>query len=100
LKEWLRVLKPGGKLILELPSMNKVFAYITRTVLAKEPLAFHMVWNPLWGGIADKPEMVHKWGFTFGMMKALLEKVGFTGVVEQEARYHFPERDMRIVGFK
>lgn len=100
LTEWRRVLKPGGKLILELPSMNKVFAYIARTVMAKEPLAFHMVWNPLWGGIANTPEMVHKWGYTVEMMTELLKRVGFASVAKEEARYHFPERDMRLVATK
>ncbi len=103
LREWFRVLKPGGKLILELPSMNKVFAYIARTMLASEPLAMHMVWNPLWGGLQGKtktPEMVHKWGYTSGMMKSLLNSAGFVNVKAEKARYHFPERDMRVTGEK
>lgn len=102
LTEWKRVLKPGGKLILELPCMDKVFSYIASKMNAKEPLAMHMVWNPLWGGLGHNksPAMVHKWGYTVGQIKALLREVGFTDIKLEEARYHFPERDMRVVGFK
>jgi predicted SAM-dependent methyltransferase len=32
LTEWKRVLKPGGKMILELPCMDKVFAYVHNCV--------------------------------------------------------------------
>ena len=100
---WKRVLKPGGKLILELPCLNKVFAYIARTINAKQPLAMHMVWNPLWGGLQGKvktPEMVHKWGYTKEQMVELLHNLGFSNVAIEQPRYHFPERDMRVVAEK
>jgi len=100
LREWMRVLKPGGELILELPCMNKVFSYIHNTVKAGEPFAFHMVWNPLWGGKADRPEMVHKWGYTREMMMERLIKAGFESVASAPVQYHFPERDMRLVAVK
>jgi len=97
----MRVLKPGGTIVLELPCINKVFAYIARTIIAKEPLALHMVWLPFWGEFRTRtPEMTHKWGYTWEMMTGLLEHIGFKNVKREEARYHFPERDMRLVATK
>jgi SAM-dependent methyltransferase len=48
LTEWKRVLKPGGKMILELPCMDKVFAYVHNCVNTKEPLQPFMTTFALW----------------------------------------------------
>jgi hypothetical protein len=44
--------------------------------------------------------MCHKWGYFFSTLKAELVKAGFEKISEEKARDHFPNRDMRVVGFK
>lgn len=101
LKEWMRVLKPGGKLILELPCMDKVLDYIVQCHQQKIPLSPTFSWFPLWGDPKYKdPAMCHKFGYTAGMMIEILKNVGFTNVKYSKATYHFPDRDMRITAHK
>jgi len=101
IKEWRRVLKPGGKLILELPCMDKVFYYIKAAIESGKPLSATFCNHALWGDPKYKSvEMCHKWGYTVNGMKAVLSMAGFTEFALEEAKYHFPQRDMRFVATK
>lgn len=102
LKEWLRILKPGGKLILECPDIlkcarNLVEAY-DRGELASPRLT-------IWGMFGDphyKNElMMHKWGYMPETLIAEMEKAGFVNVSEKPPQTHMREkRDLRVVGYK
>jgi predicted SAM-dependent methyltransferase len=97
LTEWKRVLKPGGKMILELPCMDKVFAYVTNCVHSKEPLQPFMTLMALYGDPKHKSiPMTHKWGWFQNPLRNMLESVGMTEIKFCEPNYHFPFRDMRV----
>lgn len=101
LKEWYRIIKPGGSLILECPSMDKVFHYIKDRLVRGQTVDNFMSWFPLWGDPKyQSVAMTHKWGYTFHMLKNVLNNTGFTDVELHEARYHFPKRDMRLTAVK
>jgi len=101
LTEWKRVLKPGGKMILELPCMDKVFAYVTNCVANREPLQPFMTLNALYGDPKYKNEaMCHHWGWFQVPLRQMLESVGMQRVEFFEPRYHFPFRDMRVECYK
>lgn len=101
LKEWLRVLKPGGKLILELPSMEKVFRYIANCMQQNIPLSVTFSTHPLWGDPKyHSVSMCHKWGYFYSDLRVELTKAGFTAIKADKPRYHFPERDMRVTAIK
>lgn len=101
LKEWLRVLKPGGQLILELPCMEKVFGYIVRMVQQGLPMSPTFSWFAFYGDPKyESVAMTHKWGYTFKMLREVLVMAGYERVSYQKARYHFPERDMRLEAYK
>lgn len=101
LKEWHRVLKPGGKLVLELPCLNKVFNYIRECITAQEPMSMQKTWLALWGDPGSKrPEMGHKWGYTKEQLADVLTECGFKGITHENPRYHMRSRDMRITCYK
>lgn len=101
LLEWKRVLKPGGKIILELPCMDSVFGHIMARLRKGMAPVPGMAWLPLWGDPKYKrPEMVHKWGYFRVDMTKLLTDAGFSNIQHEQARYHFAIRDMRVTAIK
>ena len=101
LLEWKRVLKPGGKLVLELPCLDKVLQYIREAVEKREPMVGSFSWYVFWGDPRYKSEpMCHKWGYTIGALQQALEGAGFERVTFERPRYHFPARDMRATAYK
>lgn len=101
LTEWMRVLKPGGKIVLELPCMDKVLRGIQNSLNEGLLLSPTSSWFVFWGDPKYRdPAMVHKWGYTIKALKELLALVGFENIASMEPQYHFPARDMRMEAFK
>lgn len=102
LKEWLRVLKPGGKLILECPCLDKVYEYIVKLVQSGHATKSQfMTTFVFWGDPKYRdPYMVHRWGYFKETLVELMQSVGFRDVTVEEPRYHFAMRDMRVTGVK
>jgi SAM-dependent methyltransferase len=101
LTEWKRILKPNGKMILELPCMDKVFAYVHNCVVNKQPLQPFMTLLALYGDPKHKqPAMCHKWGWFQEPLRQMLESVGMERIEFCVPKYHFPFRDMRIECYK
>lgn len=95
--EWFRVLKPGGRLILELPCYDKVIEHIklghadnlTRWAMYGEPRT-HL----------DGEPALHKWIWYMDELAQLMFHTGFQKVTNEPVQYHRPDRDMRLVGIK
>lgn len=101
LTEWKRILKPNGKMIIEVPCMDKVFAYIADRISKNEILQTYMTVHPIFGdGKHKNPAMMHKTGYFVNSLKNLLINVGMREVTLCEPRYHFPHRDMRFEAIK
>lgn len=101
-QEWQRVLKPGGLLVLELPSMDKIVAYLMDCVKSQDgKINMQRSW---WGMYGDPryhdPVMVHKWGYTKAMLRTLLQSVGMVDIQAAPPRYHMKSRDMRMTARK
>jgi len=101
LTEWRRVLKPGGKMIIEVPCMDKVFAYIASCGNTKTPMMPFMTIYALWGDPKHKEQaMCHRWGYFQEELRSLLERVGMKEIKSVDPRYHFACRDMRFEAIK
>lgn len=101
LQEWKRLLKPGGKLILELPCMDKVITHLYQCVKEQKRISPTMSWFVFWGDPKYRHEaMSHKWGYTVAMLHEALSEAGFVDIEFSEPRYHFPFRDMRVEAIK
>ena len=95
-QHWFNILKPGAKLILEMPDLVKVLGFFKQE---KPPLS-HTMYALYGGEPMGRVEDLHKWCWTFKTIEPLLKKVGFTEIVEKTAQYHFPERDFRVEATK
>lgn len=95
LSEWVRVLKPGGQLVIEVPCLDKVIEFFRQ---GETNLRYTLY--PLFGDPTHRSEaMMHKWCFSRSLLEEFMRD-HLVDVKEEVAQYHFPERDMRFVGRK
>jgi SAM-dependent methyltransferase len=101
LKEWIRVIRSGGKLVIEVPCLDKVIHRFNLYVSNKREISPQETMWRLYGDPKYKdPNMVHKWCFSVQELIALLESVGLKDVSYSDAEYHHPKCDMRVSGVK
>jgi predicted SAM-dependent methyltransferase len=97
LKEWARVLKPGGKMILELPCREKVFDMIGKGVTDPRLVMFPLYGDPrTHKTTAD----IHRWLWGKEELAMLMHDAGLVDLTSQTPLYHVKIRDMRLVGTK
>jgi SAM-dependent methyltransferase len=104
LREWIRVLKPGGRMVLECPNLAAACeAFLANPDAASRPDAAgqRTMWvfygDPQW----QDPLMVHRWGYTPSSLAKLMEQCGLVNARQEPAEYKLREpRDMRVVAEK
>ena len=104
MREWARVLKPGGRMIIECPnilSACRTFLENPQQFSREDQNGQRTMWvfygDPKW----KDPLMIHRWGYTPQSLKELLTEVGLADVRQEPAQFKLREpRDMRVVGVK
>ena len=104
LKEWIRVLKTGGPMILECPNLQSACQQFLRDPEAfagPGPEGQRTMWvfygDPRW----RDPLMVHRWGYTPRSLAQVMAQAGLVNIRQEPAQFKLREpRDMRIVGLK
>lgn len=104
LDEWKRVLRPGGKIILECPNLMTACEEFLKDP-DKKCQAGSEANNTMWVFYGDPawkdPLMCHRWGYTPKSLAELLRTVGFSGIKQEPAEFKMREpRDMRITAVK
>lgn len=88
-------------MIIEVPCMDKICAYISTAMHKTGLLDMQMVWWALWGDPRyTEPSMVHRWGYSEYELMQLMTGCGLTQVTAHPPKYHRGDRDMRVVGYK
>jgi SAM-dependent methyltransferase len=103
-REWVRVLKPGGRMVVECPNVASacaVFAQDPQSSAYEDQRGQRTMWV-LYGDPAWKdPLMIHRWGYTPESLKRVLAEAGLTQLRQEPAQFKQREpRDMRITGVK
>lgn len=102
LREWVRVLKPGAKMMLECPNLRSACEEFLRNPSAgpgKDGQRSMWVFygDPSW----RDPLMVHRWGYTPDTLAAVMTEAGLVNIRQEPAQFKLREpRDMRVVGQK
>ncbi len=104
LKEWTRVLKPGGRMILECPNLISAaqeFLKDPDRAALGGPEGQRSMWvfygDPGW----RDPLMIHRWGYTPRSLAAVMQAAGLTDIRQEPAQFKLREpRDMRITARK
>lgn len=104
LKEWVRVLKPGGRMILECPNLKSAceeFLKNPERSALPGPDGQRSMWvfygDPRW----RDPLMMHRWGYTPRSLAQLMNEAGLKDLKQTPAQFKLREpRDMRIEGIK
>jgi|TARA_R100001530_G_scaffold3596_5_gene5290 hypothetical protein len=96
LEIWFDTLKEGGKLVLEMPCMNKIAKSI---VDGEKNLKLTLL--GIFGDPRDtKPDMMHQWCWTVDELQQELQNAGFRDIKFSDPRFHMVARDMRVTAFK
>ena len=102
LQGWKRLLKPGGKLILECPNLLSACIEIVNNpeLRSKPGREGQLSMWPLYGDPAwEDPLMIHKWAYTPQSLMEVVQLAGFSRPQQEAAEYKLREpRDMRITG--
>ena len=104
LQEWVRVLKPGGTMILECPNLLSAAQELLKNPEAGAgpgPEGQRTMWvfygDPGW----QDPYMIHRWGYTPLSLARLMHEAGLVNLRQAPAQFKLREpRDMRVVGEK
>ena len=103
-RKWMRVLKPGGRLVLECPNLiSACEAFLANPAARAQPdmRGQTSMWvfygDPQW----QDPLMVHRWGYTPASLSDLMCEAGLVDARQEAAQFKLREpRDMRIVAIK
>ncbi len=96
LQEWFRVLKRGGKIVIEVPCLNKIAQHIVNGEKNQRLTVLGLFGDPR----DTKPDMMHQWCYTKEELVELMVGIGFSDVNVEEPVFHIASRDMRVTGVK
>ncbi len=112
--EWARVLTPGGKLVLRTPNLRFIAEkYLAGETTPEHPVDEGFIKQELsdtvtpawWANIKffsgqDYEANFHRVCFDFPMLKALLERYGFSSVVEADLGPVFSPGELQVIAIK
>lgn len=97
LSSWKSILKPGGRIVLEAPDLQKAVYHLINNPGKPQLSMWALYGDPSW----KDPLMCHKWAYTPDSLAFILEQVGFKDTHEEPAQFKLKNiRDMRVVGTK
>lgn len=99
LKEFFRVLKPQGRLVIECPNIEAACTWLVGNMQYGSDSQMGM-WALYGDPNSQNPFHMHKWGYTPLTLHDILKQAGFTHIVREIPQTHVARRDMRVVAIK
>jgi len=99
LGRWFDILKPGGKLMLELPCLDKAIHHFV-TERPENLTMWPLFGDPSNVGWPENVHEIHRWCYRENELREMLQKAGFDQVLTYTPLHHVPERDMRLEAIK
>lgn len=94
--DWHRVLKPGGKLVLEMPCLNKMAQMV---VNGEKNIRLTLL--GMYGDPRDpRPGMMHQWAYTKEEITEVLRQCDYKDIRVLNPLFHIHDRDMRVEAVK
>jgi SAM-dependent methyltransferase len=95
LRDWLRILKPGGRLVVEMPSFFRCVFWLLHPNEKKRAAAR----SQFYGNQHDRLDYeTHRYVWAAGEFRTTLLGIGYRSVsVSHRTQTHVPWRDMRVV---
>jgi len=99
LKEFWRILKPEGKLVIECPNLEFACAWLVQNSDYRSDSQMGM-WAIYGDPNSQNALQMHKWGYTPITLAEILKKAGFVRIRREVPQTHVPARDFRIIAIK
>lgn len=90
LAEVYRVLRPGGRLVVETPDLGESLRVLSRSDPSNSVAILQWIYGQ------DSPGLQHKTGFTYSILEGALEDAGFVDVQREEPQTHTYEPGTRV----
>ena len=98
LKDWFRMLKPGGTCVIEAADFQKCVLWLFHPRKKKRHLARTQFYGNQWDRIEFE---THRYVWSAREIKRELKDIGFSSVkITHRTETHYPGRDMRIEATK
>ncbi len=100
LEDWVRVLKPNGLMVLELPCLDKIIGIFNVAIQKGIEPPENLTMGGLYGDLSQRSEaMAHRWCYSINELKSMMEACGLE-VEMKPTQTHISVRDMRLEGRK
>lgn len=107
LKLWLGVLRPGGKLVMEMPDIIELCKKVIATNEANDMVAHNGALTAVYGAVnttsVGKPSDItspHLWGWSKLSLYYHMQEAGFTDIVFGPEQWPHPESNFRVEAYK
>lgn len=103
LAEWKRLLKPAGRLVLEMPDLMKTCRNVVDDIKGNKEPDQMTLWSLYGDPRKEDPFMAHHWAWHPKSLRALLTEHGFDQIGEEPTHFHpvgRANRDFRMVARK
>lgn len=98
LRDWYRMMKPGGRLVIETPDFVRCILWLVHPRPSRRRLARSQFYGNQW----DRHDYeTHRYVWSGGELRRALREIGFSRVdVSHRTETHYPGRDVRVVAYK